>query len=185
MVALVEGLTVVGLIALVDPPKHDARETVEKCRAAGVRFFMVTGDFSKTAAAIAKQIGIISGPMELVKSADDLYAAPFLPLSSPSQLTFSSLTRSSKFSNEKSLDASSGHKSAIVLSGPEMLRLSEEQWEKVIKVRFFPSFASSFSFLPLNRGRLLSSTRSSSLAQRRSRSSRSSSGSRRLAVRSQ
>jgi sodium/potassium-transporting ATPase subunit alpha len=40
MMALVEGLTVVGLVALADPPKHDSRDTVERCRAAGIRFFM-------------------------------------------------------------------------------------------------------------------------------------------------
>lgn len=40
LVALVSELTVVGLVALVDPPKHDSRETVETCRRAGIRFFM-------------------------------------------------------------------------------------------------------------------------------------------------
>ncbi|GAA5822430.1 hypothetical protein JCM11251_006335 [Rhodosporidiobolus azoricus] len=104
MTALVEGLTVAGLIALVDPPKHDARDTVEKCRQAGVRFMMVTGDFSKTAAAIARQIGIISCPME-----------------------------SDKLNDEKVDMVLSAYKSALVLSGPEIMRLSEEQWDKVIK----------------------------------------------------
>lgn len=40
LVALVADLTIVGLVALVDPPKHDSRETVETCRRAGIRFFM-------------------------------------------------------------------------------------------------------------------------------------------------
>lgn len=40
LLMLVTDLTVVGLVALVDPPKHDTRETVEKCRMAGIRFFM-------------------------------------------------------------------------------------------------------------------------------------------------
>lgn len=40
LVALVSELTIVGLIALVDPPGHDSRETVETCRRAGIRFFM-------------------------------------------------------------------------------------------------------------------------------------------------
>ncbi|GAA5914981.1 hypothetical protein JCM6882_001950 [Rhodosporidiobolus microsporus] len=112
MLQLVDTLTVVGLISLVDPPKHDARDTVQKCRIAGIRFFMVTGDFSKTAAAIAKQIGIISGPIELVKGVDDL---------------------SDKLAAEPMVKSHTNDKSAIVLSGPEILRLSEEQWDKVIK----------------------------------------------------
>ena len=36
-------LTLVGLIALVDPPRHDSTETVQVCRRAGIRFAMVTG----------------------------------------------------------------------------------------------------------------------------------------------
>lgn len=39
-------LTVVGLIALIDPPKEDTEETVKVCRRAGIRFAMVTGALS-------------------------------------------------------------------------------------------------------------------------------------------
>jgi sodium/potassium-transporting ATPase subunit alpha len=41
--ALIDNLIVVGLVALVDPPRHDTAETVRVCRAAGIRFVMVTG----------------------------------------------------------------------------------------------------------------------------------------------
>ncbi|KAG6841610.1 hypothetical protein C0991_009035 [Blastosporella zonata] len=56
----VESLTIVGLLGLMDPPRPEITTTVSDCRRAGVRFFMVTGDFGLTAAAIARQIGIIS-----------------------------------------------------------------------------------------------------------------------------
>jgi len=40
---LIDNLVVVGLVALVDPPRHDTAETVRICRAGGIRFVMVTG----------------------------------------------------------------------------------------------------------------------------------------------
>ena len=51
-----EDLTLVGLISIRDPPRADVRDTVQIIRAAGVRVFMVTGDFMITAVAIAKQV---------------------------------------------------------------------------------------------------------------------------------
>jgi sodium/potassium-transporting ATPase subunit alpha len=42
---LISDLVVVGLVALVDPPRHDTSETVRICRTAGIRFIMVTGEY--------------------------------------------------------------------------------------------------------------------------------------------
>ncbi|CAN6668768.1 calcium-transporting ATPase 1 [Trichomonascus vanleenenianus] len=53
-------LTIIGLLGIIDPPREDIPETVASCRKAGARFFMVTGDFKLTAAAIARQVGIIT-----------------------------------------------------------------------------------------------------------------------------
>jgi len=55
-----EDLTLIGLISIRDPPRADVKEAVRVIRNAGVRVFMVTGDFMITAVAIAKQVGIIS-----------------------------------------------------------------------------------------------------------------------------
>lgn len=52
------GLIFVGLVALKDPLRSDARETVEKCQKAGIRLIIITGDHPLTAQAIAKEIGI-------------------------------------------------------------------------------------------------------------------------------
>ncbi|KAG6875731.1 hypothetical protein C0993_007750, partial [Termitomyces sp. T159_Od127] len=56
----VEALTIVGILGLMDPPRPESAVTVKECRRAGIRFFMVTGDFGLTATAIARQIGIIT-----------------------------------------------------------------------------------------------------------------------------
>jgi sodium/potassium-transporting ATPase subunit alpha len=55
-----EELTLVGLISIRDPPRADVKDAVRIIRAAGVRIFMVTGDFMITAVAIAKQVIISS-----------------------------------------------------------------------------------------------------------------------------
>jgi sodium/potassium-transporting ATPase subunit alpha len=58
-------LTLVGLISIWDPPRADVKDAVRIIRAAGVRIFMVTGDFMITAVAIAKQVLIVSSPFSL------------------------------------------------------------------------------------------------------------------------
>jgi sodium/potassium-transporting ATPase subunit alpha len=49
-------LTFVGLMGLEDPPRPEVPEAIKKCREAGIKVIMITGDASRTAAAIAKQI---------------------------------------------------------------------------------------------------------------------------------
>ncbi|KAF9952914.1 hypothetical protein BGZ72_005843 [Mortierella alpina] len=57
-------LCILGLVGIMDPPRPEIKETIRACRGAGTRFFMVTGDFGLTAAAIAKQIGLFAGERE-------------------------------------------------------------------------------------------------------------------------
>ncbi|MCL2588807.1 MAG: cation-translocating P-type ATPase, partial [Oscillospiraceae bacterium] len=59
--SLAEGaLTFLGLIAMQDPPRPEAREAVRICKRAGIRPVMITGDHAATAAAIARELGILS-----------------------------------------------------------------------------------------------------------------------------
>ena len=51
-----EDLTLVGLVGIRDPPRHDVADAIGIIRRAGVRVFMVTGDFRLTALAIARQV---------------------------------------------------------------------------------------------------------------------------------
>jgi Ca2+-transporting ATPase len=55
----VRGLTMLGLVGMIDPPRAGVREALAKCRAAGIRVLMATGDQPKTAVAIAREIGLL------------------------------------------------------------------------------------------------------------------------------
>jgi len=55
-----ENLTFIGLMAMIDPPRAAVPDAVGKCRSAGIKVIMVTGDHPITAKAIAKGVGIIS-----------------------------------------------------------------------------------------------------------------------------
>jgi P-type Ca2+ transporter type 2C len=53
-------MTFLGLIAMIDPPRPEAKQAVERCRAAGITPVMITGDHPLTAQAIARELGILT-----------------------------------------------------------------------------------------------------------------------------
>merc|ERR1712055_1161317 len=63
----VDGLRFVGLMSMIDPPRAAVPDAVLKCRSAGIKVIMVTGDHPITAKAIAKSVGIISEGQETVE----------------------------------------------------------------------------------------------------------------------
>lgn len=56
--SLEKGLTFLGLIGMMDPPRPEAKEAVAQCKRAGIRPIMITGDHKLTAVAIAAELGI-------------------------------------------------------------------------------------------------------------------------------
>lgn len=53
----------VGLVGLEDPPRPEVKEAIRKCKEAGIRIILITGDASKTALAISREIGLASHPV--------------------------------------------------------------------------------------------------------------------------
>jgi len=56
-----------GLIGLEDPPRPEVPEAIQKCNEAGIKIIMITGDGSRTAVAIAREIGLIKGNPALIE----------------------------------------------------------------------------------------------------------------------
>jgi calcium-translocating P-type ATPase len=61
-----------GLAGLEDPPRAGVPEAIRKCRGAGIRVIMVTGDHPRTAVAIAREIGMVQSPDPLVLTGEQL-----------------------------------------------------------------------------------------------------------------
>ncbi|MGI6644469.1 MAG: calcium-translocating P-type ATPase, PMCA-type [Bacilli bacterium] len=65
-----EGLTFIGIVGMVDPPRPEAKEAVETLRNAGITTVMITGDHKDTALAIASELGIASSEEEAMTGAE-------------------------------------------------------------------------------------------------------------------
>ncbi len=68
--AVERGLTFLGLVGLVDPPRDEAKQAVALCRAAGITAVMITGDHPATARAIAARLGIIDNEEVVLTGAE-------------------------------------------------------------------------------------------------------------------
>ncbi len=69
------GLTFVGLVGMIDPPRMEVKAAVEQCYAAGIRPVMITGDHKLTAVAIAKELDIFRSG-DLAITGEDLDFMP-------------------------------------------------------------------------------------------------------------
>ncbi|KAF3481665.1 cation-transporting ATPase pma1 [Arthroderma uncinatum] len=112
----IKDLTVIGLYGIIDPPRPEARSTIASCRRAGIRFFMVTGDFGLTATAIARDIGIFTGTADpdRVRDFDDKTISPV------------------DKNNQVQLADTSSSKSLLV-EGPEISALTQDKWDIICK----------------------------------------------------
>jgi len=109
----ISDLTVVGIMGIIDPPRMETAATISECRRAGSRFFMVTGDYGLTAAAIATQIGIFTGPRE-----PDTF----------DQVRAVSNALSASESSDKSVSTERG---SLLLEGHQIARLTNDDWDVV------------------------------------------------------
>lgn len=58
-------LTFLGLVAFVDPVRSDAKESMDKCREAGIKVVMITGDHPLTAYSVGKELGLLENEEEV------------------------------------------------------------------------------------------------------------------------
>lgn len=58
LIGVVDELTLLAMVGIVDPPRPEARDAIAECKQAGIRVRMITGDHATTAAAIAGELGI-------------------------------------------------------------------------------------------------------------------------------
>ncbi|XP_025770910.1 sodium/potassium-transporting ATPase subunit alpha-4-like [Puma concolor] len=104
-----EDLCFVGLISMIDPPRAAVPDAVGKCRSAGIKVIMVTGDHPITAKAIAKGVGIIS---EGARTIDNVAAQLKVPICS-------------------SIDPREAK--AIVVHGSDLKDMTSEQLDEILR----------------------------------------------------
>ena len=94
-----------GLVGMIDPPRPEIPDAIDKCRSAGIRVFMITGDYHITAESIAKQVGLYSGDGQIVigSQLEHMSEAEFATLLDSHELVFARTTPLQKLQIVKAL----------------------------------------------------------------------------------
>jgi Ca2+-transporting ATPase len=64
------GLTFIGLVAILDPPRPEVRDAIERCHSAGIKVVMITGDQKETGRAVARELGILDNQEGIITGAE-------------------------------------------------------------------------------------------------------------------
>ncbi len=103
-----DGYIFVGLVGMIDPPRPEVPDALERCRSAGIRVIMLTGDYGLTAETIGRQIGLVTGMGRIVQgeelsamSTQDLSAV----LTSEKEIIFARIAPAQKLQVVQSLQA--------------------------------------------------------------------------------
>ncbi|MGY2061497.1 HAD-IC family P-type ATPase, partial [Nocardia gipuzkoensis] len=117
--AVESGLTLLGLVAIADPPRPEVPDAVARCRTAGIRIIVITGDHGLTATAIARRVGIVHGDPVIVTGPElDRLSEDQLDelLSTPQELIFARSSPEAKLRIADALRAT-GHVVAMTGDG--------------------------------------------------------------------
>ncbi|KAH6972856.1 hypothetical protein BKA56DRAFT_492213 [Ilyonectria sp. MPI-CAGE-AT-0026] len=116
--SVVQNLTIVGMLGIIDPHRPEIPATVEQCRRAGTRFFMVTGDYALTAAAIARNTGIFTCSSD-PDTIESLYSG------------VDNNELSEKPKSKRKRERAPLIKRSLLLEGSNLSRLTQENWDIV------------------------------------------------------
>ncbi len=105
-----EGLTFLGLVGLVDPPRADVRDAIATCKAAGIRVVMITGDQPVTARNVALAVGLTDQPDEDVIEGSELKSPDALHADERERILWASIF--ARVSPEQKLDLVTLHQQA-------------------------------------------------------------------------
>ena len=96
---LEQDLVWAGLVGVHDPPRSEVRDALRKCREAGVRVIMTTGDHPRTALAIAREVGLVQSEAPTVITGEMLHQLSEIELSralESSEIIFARITADQK-----------------------------------------------------------------------------------------
>ncbi len=100
-----ESFIYLGLVGMLDPPRPEVAGAIDKCRTAGIRVFMITGDYHVTAESIARQVGLFTGNGQVVVGGQlqEMSEEALLTLLDSRELIFSRATPMQKLRIVKAL----------------------------------------------------------------------------------
>jgi sodium/potassium-transporting ATPase subunit alpha len=131
---IVDSLCFVGILGLVDPPKPEIRGVIQKCRQAGIRVMMVTGDFAGTAKAIARSIGLITtyetdGIYELLATSSN--TVQFTAQRPLHQSRLDLHPQPTSIMAEDPVLVESRRRRSLVLNGGDLDKLNQADWRRI------------------------------------------------------